>query len=403
MASLAISLGALSTMYCIGHGTSPRPSIEGRIYMLEAQQHGPTSLADASKSMGNLAQQLPKILDGRELVLIGDSVSAELFEQLSDSVASSFNQSASNRPLFARSPSYHNRCNIWKAHGLKLCFVSTARKNPYDPRPAGTLRVNRSSIDGKVQPNACKLPHFEEYSLGDTMECLLGMNAIARTSIVVINVGLHHNEESSLRAQVGGFTSWLRSARAAPKPLPCLMWLQSLPQHFPTPDGTYRKSWLFDEQCAASNAHSRANLSTFLTGDGRGCVPLSLDQLGNSRQRFNDVTDAIVSEVKLPIVESWRVVVDHSQDHPGCVCVPKLWRSESSTSDSRSRGECGLGGFAATKRRVLDCSHYKRWESSSAGRQQRPLAEARISPAYAKVLFAIVSAAQHHCAITETS
>ena len=345
----------------------------------------------ASAMLDEVARSLPKVLAGRQLAFIGDSVSQYLFDDLSDRLTATLHTKPTVVPFVGFiNATYHQHCHQWKSPPpiFQLCFASAARKDPASTRPAGSLRVQRTS-NGDLLPGACDkvVDSFEEYSIGDSMECLLARGSLAKESVAIVNFGLHHNEESSLRDQANGFVQWLSSARRAAAAsngpsLPCLLWMQSLPQHFPTPDGTYRRNWLFDEKCNTNSANSSA-LTLATIGDGSGCAPLPRGLPSGSQQRFNDMTDGIIADVGLPAIGAWRLAAEHWDEHSGCICYPTAWINRSATAVSKTH--CGQMWF---KRHVLDCTHFQR--------PQRRM-RVHVTFAHAKVLRATLEAVRQHC------
>ena len=361
--------------------------------------------------------------------MVGDSTMAELFDDLAVAVDELMGVRSSMKPIFGRTSGYHNRCHSWREGSLVICFASAARKDPYGQRPPGSRRLNRTG-DGGLEPHACRQqPHFEEFFLADAMECLTEWTPSSKEpAIFVTNVGLHHNEERSLRSQADGLVRWwsrTTTSTSALRDRPCLLWLQTLPQHFPTPDGTYQRKWLFDEQCGTVAQTSHPD--QVRRGDGLGCK--RIQTLGGSRQRFNDVTDSIVKAAGIPTIHSWAVAAPDWDEHPGCTCVPYHWTALNATSASARgvpssspssdwRGNqyvgsnatmetraCGWRGMDYVKRRVLDCSHYRRRPRPSdsdggidvAGRGHNMSIVSTLSHSYASVLIVMLAGLQQQC------
>jgi len=202
------------------------------------------------------------------------------------------------------------------------------------------------------------------------MECLEALGCIAPDAVVVANIGIHFNEPAALQKQVSSFIRWHAGARGNGTLIgrrPCVLWRQTLPQHFPTHDGTYQRGWLFDEACG---------LQGFPTSQS-GCVPVP-PALNSSQQRFNDVTDGMVSAAQIPAIASWNLAASLWKEHPGCIVKPLAWTSANLT----------FRRTTASTVRVMDCSHYK---------QCSPLNGSSVCATGAKVVHAIAMAIIQHC------
>jgi len=128
--------------------------------------------------------------------------------------------------------------------------------------------------------------------LGDAVACLQHVKLISSGDVLVVNAGVHHSQKSTLQANVNHFVDW--HSAAFPN-APCTLWRQTLPQHFPTENGTYSK--------------------VFAASDLKTCLPLHLPAW--TEQWFNDAVDGIINKTRIPIIKLWREFSSSWNMHAG--------------------------------------------------------------------------------------
>jgi hypothetical protein len=107
-----------------------------------------------------------------------------------------------------------------------------------------------------------------------------------------------------------GLIAWAEERRKIQE-LPCLVWRQTLPQHFSTSDGVYERDHERVHAGVAATARDRSKLS-------KGCCePLNEGLLGGE-QKFNDVTDAMLKGSGIRIANLYKAFVPLYQQHVGC-------------------------------------------------------------------------------------
>jgi hypothetical protein len=104
----------------------------------------------------------------------------------------------------------------------------------------------------------------------------------------------------SLAPHVNGLIAWAEERRKTQEQ-PCLVWRQTLPQHFATPDGVYQKN------------HPALTIRDRSKGC---CEPHELGARGG--QKFNDVTDELLKAAGIRIAPLYRAFVPLYKQHLGC-------------------------------------------------------------------------------------
>ena len=143
------------------------------------------------------------------------------------------------------------------------------------------------------------------------MECVSEMGLIGSNDVVVANAGVHHNDVRTLKANVIHFLSWWQQTAARP----CVLWRQTLPQHFDTANGTYSpvasltskerlwlvKDWKFE---AFREIHHSPNC----------CKPVH-----QPSQKFGATADPLIAQAGIPIIDLYQVGAPLWWAHTGCV------------------------------------------------------------------------------------
>jgi hypothetical protein len=108
--------------------------------------------------------------------------------------------------------------------------------------------------------------------------------------------GVHHNNPGeTLAPNLDSFFGWLKGE--GPKPI--VLWRETLPQHFDTPDGTFQKG--NQKRCV----HNRDVL----------CKPIKV----SGEQKFNSFSNPRVAAFGIPIVEVFDMVKPYWYLHRGCI------------------------------------------------------------------------------------
>jgi hypothetical protein len=147
---------------------------------------------------------------------------------------------------------------------------------------------------------------------------------------VLVNAGVHHSKdpEMSLRLNVVEAVRWYKGFESQAS-RPCVIWKQTLPQHFHSADGGY----------VAANIHdvSKVKFDALMSRPGGCCAAIPKNSTTPSCcQRFNALADPLVKEAEIPHVDIYKALATVPFLHNGCV----------------------LGRHG--KERMLDCTHWKK-------------------------------------------
>ena len=188
-------------------------------------------------------QEFARVLDGRTLRIIGDSVSLAHYRYLTGCVLNCSNPTQPITSRMQRQWSHELAKTGHDAHAIewatKLLKVAAAKDGHASGCAVGRGRVDFRRVD--------VLPGTERWHKHNTthaavvaafMEVLISLpadRALSRRDIVLINFGLHLSHK--LRGMVLGMLKWWQSFQSAPR----LLWRENSPQHWPlAPNGKYR-------------------------------------------------------------------------------------------------------------------------------------------------------------------
>jgi hypothetical protein len=102
-----------------------------------------------------------------------------------------------------------------------------------------------------------------------------------------------------LASHVNGLVNWVQEQKQK-QTAPCVLWRQTLPQHFHTQTGIYGESHSVLDQAR-----------------GKGCcTPLEEAQQGE--QKFNDFSDKLMTEAAIRIVPVYRSIAPLYMQHTAC-------------------------------------------------------------------------------------
>ncbi|KAL1520697.1 hypothetical protein AB1Y20_022266 [Prymnesium parvum] len=260
--------------------------------------------------------RLPQVLQGRTLLFVGDSVMRQTAVDLL--LAVRFYREATRR---APAPAHvtlaaNVHCYVWVAEACRVCFLRAARQasaaRGHTAGHGGTLRVPRDAI-GRVNSTYCAHVELAAHDLGDALACAATFLALDARDVLVVNAGVHHNEpHASLRANVRSFLRW-RDAAAAARAAPCVLWRETFPTHFASPDGTFpaepRLRRALDLRCNTTANH---------------CAPFSrqlMDEVrrGATRQKFNDAANPLLKAAGVPILRVFLAAAALYDVHVECL------------------------------------------------------------------------------------
>ena len=272
-------------------------AFDGRAAELIARGGGPWHLQEPTWA-GNAGDAgafglLPQVLEGRTLLVVGDSVARQLAIDLL--LAVRFYREEHLEPRAAPpahvSLAVNTHCYVWMRDAFRFCFLRASRFS-------GARRVPRSAA-GQVNATACLQTDLSAFDLGDALACTRHTLGIDSGDVVVVNAGVHHNQpEVSLRGNVESFVRWRDEARAAGR-LPCTLWRETFATHFATADGTFQ----------ADASHRRALNLGCGRWDSR-CSPLAGPLArevgaGATRQKFNDASNPLLERAGVPILRTF--------------------------------------------------------------------------------------------------
>eukprot|EP00959_Pyramimonas_sp_CCMP1952_P352277 7380998-Pyramimonas_sp.AAC.1 len=115
--------------------------------------------------------------------------------------------------------------------------------------------------------------------------------------VVLLNIGLHHNNPADLTNAVEAFLTWYaqRKLSALPRSLPTLIWRDTTPQHFPkSPGGSYAQT---------RTRRSIPNLT--IAGAPPSCVDIPLEEMHQFEWR-NKVATPMVAAHNISVLPTWR-------------------------------------------------------------------------------------------------
>jgi len=187
--------------------------------------------------------------------LLGDAHLSVLWPQHNETIYEDIPSGLTARTpgLKASRPVEAVRCRSWSrppqlasaaAARLRLCVVSCGYKGyTFPPQQAGSLRVRRTDVleehgVGPVDRRACAtVVDWMFYNVGDTVEHALEL--VAANDELLVNTGVHHTFETtaSIRSNLRALLNW--HAAVPLRRRPCLVWRETMPQHFQTPTGEY--------------------------------------------------------------------------------------------------------------------------------------------------------------------
>ena len=145
-------------------------------------------------------------------------------------------------------------------------------------------------------------PSHAFFTVGDALECVTTLSLVKPRDLVLINAGVHHalRPRWTIPENVRALAEWLRAGK--PNTRPCVVWRESLPQHFVTLDGTF---FTF-HRCAQGSTSSP------------GCGPISAAGLA-SGQRYNLAALAALNSTHIPVAKVFAPTAPFWWEHPGCL------------------------------------------------------------------------------------
>lgn len=165
--------------------------------------------------------------------------------------------------------------------------------------------------------------------VGELMQCIQDQQKTTSADIAIVNFGVHYNNlGADFLSNVQSVIDWhARNEQSGKRP--CTLWRESAPQHFPTPDGSFKSVFMQNlDVCSAGIANVTAN-------GHFGCYPLPKKfREGRSRQKWNDAIVPLMSKSSIPIVPLFKTLLPMWDAHPACA-----WP-------------------AASKPARLDCTHF---------------------------------------------
>ena len=242
----------------------------------------------------NLHSRSPD-LAGRKVIWVGDSLMRQIFGRtlrLSKREGAQVSESSSFAPLEC-----HNVNSNRGSH--ELCYFGTARLS-------GVLRIPRG-LDGALDQADCHARGATELSdvnLGDALECMSIRGLITESDIVIVNTGVHHPNSGSLVQNVKDFIAWREGMG---KNTHCVVWRQTLPQHFDSPSGDWDGDLLHGAPAIIANARNHSTSC---------CKPLN-DQF-QLTQKHNPISDQLVDEAKIPNIKLWTSAAGLWKFHKDC-------------------------------------------------------------------------------------
>ena len=209
----------------------------------------------------------------------------------------------------------------------RVCLMQTGRQDvgrAYAGAPTGARPISCPGEDLLTPPleRACcaktSAVDFKFLRLGDALRCLSlyrhfdGRRHVSDT--VVVNAGVHHGRGvrlggHSLATEVHAIIAWHKSQGSAS---PCVLWRETLPQHFQTLDGAFPEcssccGRSLREDCWLPNRSDAAYAQC--------CAPLTSHA---GTQPFNNVSTPIVQSAGIPIVRIYTRLAPMWQSHIGC-------------------------------------------------------------------------------------
>lgn len=166
---------------------------------------------------------------------------------------------------------------------------------------------------GNVNLTDCRVRTAKDFwnvNLGDSLECMSRGGLLEPRDILVVNTGLHHPNPATLQANTEDFISWTKEKQPFDKKL-CVVWRQTLPQHFPTENGDWKQA-LNHQASEALLEAKRANTSC--------CAPRSPGAAGNLQQ-YNRISDPILRDARVPNIQLFRAMEGLWKYHRDCDSV----------------------------------------------------------------------------------
>jgi hypothetical protein len=265
--------------------------------------------------------QLPNALRHRKLVLVGDSLMYYSWKQFTSDLRTNTNRTAFGLKKYGNGVML---CGTVSAQNFSVCHVEAGKSN-------GLTRFSRDKW-GAIDKTSCMKAaksDLENANLGDALACLSVKGLIVSQDIVLVNAGVHHSmhPETTLRLNVLEVVSWYKGFKPQTS-RPCVIWKQTLPQHFQSADGGY---------LGAANIHNvpEAEFDALMSRPGGCCTAIvpNNSATSNSCQRFNTISDPLVKEAKIPQVNIYKALAAVPFLHNGCKVIGK--------------------------ERLLDCTHWK--------------------------------------------
>lgn len=231
------------------------------------------------------------------------------------------------------------------------------------------------------------------YSVVDALECMMAGGLIAPHDVAVANEGLHHvcmraspsgasaacsrggGVATTLNTHVQALLAWLTATRADARP--CVVWRETLPQHFPTADGTFEQL----TECPHQQRHEQPSASLPLPpgsaglhqkarehqpADHASCKPMPS---GVRSQAFNDEVTPLVAAAGVPLARVFEPLRALWADHGGCPSASKGGQSGGAYFLDCTHQRAGTRSLHVALCRVLTsrCLHREPWAALVCG------------------------------------
>ena len=135
-------------------------------------------------------------------------------------------------------------------------------------------------------------------NIGDALQCLHLARLLHPRDVVVANSGLHHNDMSTLRANVVSFIEYYKLAAQANMNV---MWRETIPQHWATRFGVF--AWHLHNSSARGKPYC--------------CVPLPVKR-PHGKQKWNVMAEPLLRVAGVPVVQYFGVFDELHHLHRGC-------------------------------------------------------------------------------------
>lgn len=230
-------------------------------------------------------------------------------------------------------PTHHNFSRMWP-FPAEACGLVCNRTYPlpvchWESRlgKSGHFHVTREACADAISR---RNPYLE---IGDAAACLTLVGLTRHDDVLVVNSGLHHNADPNrtLTSSVTRLATWHRNA-VKQQQAPCMLWMETLPQHFDSWDGRYIAP---SSSEAPTNVTDKEGLYSQWPSNGNEvdprcqCRPLDVarDQNGH-HQRFNDISSPLISQAGISMIHVYSLLVQRWDLHLGCRMIGNRTRKD---------------------------------------------------------------------------